>query len=391
MFQNRYAKYLLPGVLFQSTLIGGGYASGREIVEFGARFGANGFWSILVIFLGFTVLSALTFEFARVTKSYDYHSFIRGLIGPLWWVFDVLFIVMAILVIAIVAAATGEVAGQSLGIPGAAMVGVVIVLVGGLLLGGGRVIERFKSVGTVLLYAAFAVFGALVLARFWPQVSSGFASGAASGESARTAIFSGAQYVSYNLVVLPVVLFALYRQNSRTETFTSGIISGLLATIPFVLTFVCVMAFYPDPAVLEAEVPWLAMLGQVGGPVLVAVYAIVVIWTLVETATGLVHAIMDRIDVGLRAAQRSPLQPSMRAVGTVVLLVAALALSRFGVVALVAQGYGNMAYFFFALYAVPLLTVGVFKIFRSGANNDRTITLPADNEQHPATSGRALS
>lgn len=363
MFQKRYAKYLLPGVLFQSTLIGGGYASGREIIEFGARFGANGLWSVLVIFLGFTVLSALTFEFARVTKSYDYHSFIRGLIGPLWWLFDVLFIVMAVLVIAIVAAATGEVAEQSLGVPNMGMVAVVILLVGGLLFGGGRLIEGFKSAGTVLLYGAFAVFGALVLLRFWPQVGAGLAAASAGG-SAGDAIFSGAQYVSYNLVVLPVVLFALYRQDSREETFTSGLIAGLMATIPFALTFICVMAFYPSPAVIEAEVPWLAMLSQVGGPVLVTVYAIVVIWTLVETATGLVHAILDRIDVGLQSAQRPALKPAVRALATVALLVIALALSRFGVVALVAQGYGTMAYFFFALYALPLLTVGVVKIFR---------------------------
>lgn len=30
-FDGRYGKYLLPGVLLQSVLIGGGYATGREI------------------------------------------------------------------------------------------------------------------------------------------------------------------------------------------------------------------------------------------------------------------------------------------------------------------------------------------------------------------------
>ena len=33
-----YAKYLLPGVILQSVLIGGGYATGREIYQYGAHF-----------------------------------------------------------------------------------------------------------------------------------------------------------------------------------------------------------------------------------------------------------------------------------------------------------------------------------------------------------------
>lgn len=41
-FDGRYGKYLLPGVLLQSVLIGGGYATGREIVSYGAKFGAGG-------------------------------------------------------------------------------------------------------------------------------------------------------------------------------------------------------------------------------------------------------------------------------------------------------------------------------------------------------------
>lgn len=32
-----FGKYLLPGILLQSVLIGGGYATGREIVSYGAN------------------------------------------------------------------------------------------------------------------------------------------------------------------------------------------------------------------------------------------------------------------------------------------------------------------------------------------------------------------
>ena len=36
MFDGNLGKYLLPGIVLQSVMIGGGYATGREIVEYGA-------------------------------------------------------------------------------------------------------------------------------------------------------------------------------------------------------------------------------------------------------------------------------------------------------------------------------------------------------------------
>ncbi len=364
MLSGRYAKYLLPGVVFQSTLIAGGYASGREIVEFGGRFGPLGWWSILVIVLGFVLLCGLSFEFARVVKAYDYGNFMRALLGPGRWLFDVLFVVMAVLVIAIVSAATGEIAEDSLGVPFLPAVIVVIVAVGALIFGGARLIEGFKSVGTTVYYIAFITFSAIVLTQFGPEVADTLDAGEQLGETTGGALLSGAQYVSYNLVILPAVFFTLHRQTSRTETFTSGAVAGLLGTIPFVLTFLCLMAFYPDPSVLEAEVPWLAMLTQVGGPVLVGAYALVVVYTLVESATGLIHAIRDRVDAGLSAMGRQPLSSAQAGIITVVVLAAAVALAQVGIIDLVAAGYGTMAYFFFALYALPLLTIGVYRIVK---------------------------
>ena len=51
--------------MFQSVLIGGAYATGREIVEYGAKFGTQGLWSIAGIGVGFSLMAMLSYEFAR--------------------------------------------------------------------------------------------------------------------------------------------------------------------------------------------------------------------------------------------------------------------------------------------------------------------------------------
>lgn len=371
-------RVVLPAAILQSVLIGGGYATGREIVAYGAKYGALGWVSVLAIFAGFTVMSVLTFEVARVFRAYEYKGFIRSVIGPAWPLFDVLYGAMAVLVIAIMASAAAEIMHDTLGLPPLAGTALVVGCVGALTYFGASAIEAFKSVGTVLLYLAYLGFGVAVLWGRWDAVAEVFAAGNtayAEGAGPADALGSGILYVGYNLAVYPAVLFVLHRQQDRRDSLTSGLLAGLMMTLPFALTYLCVLAFYPMPRVLDAPVPWLPMLTAAGGGALVAVYGAVMGWTLLETSVGMIHAILDRADAALERAAEvtggeedgdgadaglSPLQRGLIGAGV---LAGAAILSRVGIVALVAQGYTYMAYGFIALFALPLLTVGAYRVF----------------------------
>jgi len=229
----RFAQYLLPGIVFQSVLIGGAYATGREIVEYGARFGPMGLWSILAIFVGFSVTSILAFEFARVAQVYDYRGYVRELIGPLWPLFDVLYLVMAIVVIAVVGAASGSVFEEILGAPYWLGVLIVIIMVGILNARGRVTIERFKTFGSLVLYGGYLVFAGVVVSKTWGNTVSAFQSGSAGlgdSTSVRTVLFVGILYVGYNLVGIPATMFTLDRQTSRRQTVVAGLICGVLST-----------------------------------------------------------------------------------------------------------------------------------------------------------------
>lgn len=377
-----FGRLLLPAVVLQSVLIGGGYATGREIVAYGARHGARGWLAVVAIFLGFTVTAFFTFEVARRFRTYEYKSFVRQLIGSAWPAFDLLFVVMAIVIIAVMASAAASILDDTLGVPPPVGTAVVVAAVGALTYRGASVIEAFKSAGTTLLYLAYVVFAGLVLSARWDAVGAAFRGGAAEGSAVAAAVTPGAStlaivgtgilYVGYNLAVYPAVLFTLHRQRDRTDTAVSALLSGLLMTVPFGLTYLCLMGFYPDPDVFDAPVPWLPMLRSLDSPAVVGLFGVVMGWTLLETSVGLVHALLDRIDADLQrletgplaeAGGLSPLQSGLLGAG--VLLVAAL-LSRVGIIALVARGYTYMGYAFIALFAVPLLTVGAWKVLGTG-------------------------
>ena len=391
LFRGWFGKLVLPAVILQSVLIGGGYATGREIVEYGAKYGARGWVAVLAIFVGFTVMATLTFEVARVFRVYEYKGFIRQLIGRAWPAFDLLFAAMAVLIIAVMASAAASIMRETLGIPGPVGTALVIAAVGALLYLGAGVIEAFKSVGTGLLYLAYIGFGVLVLSARWGRVEDVLAAGDVSylpEAGTGGVLLAGILYVGYNLAVFPAVLFSLHRQTSRRETVVAGLLAGLLMTLPFALTYLCLLAFYPDPAVLEAPVPWLRMLADVGGGAVVAVFGVVMGWTLLEASVGLLHALVDRIDRDLagrwtgapgdQGGGLSRLQSGLLGAG---ILVAAALLSRFGIIALVARGYTLMGYLFIALFALPLLTVGTVRVLRATTGASAAAAAPAASRQ----------
>jgi uncharacterized membrane protein YkvI len=362
---RRLQQILLPGVIFQSVLIGGAYATGREIVEYGARFGSSGLWSVAAIGLGFSVITATAYEFARVTGTYDYRSFTRELIGPLWPLFDALYVAMVVVVIAVVGAASGAIGEQVLGLPAAWGVSGIIALVALINAAGRQVIEAFKSIGSVILYAGYLLFAGAVIRATWAAPAAESIPAAAAGEAGALSIFGiGLLYVGYNLAALPGTLFVLDRQTARWQALAAGLVTGLMATVPFLLTYAAVMGFFPDPEVLGAEVPWLVMLERSAGG-LVGIYAVVVLWTLVETSVGMIHAVTDRMSAMRLETGRAPLTSGQAGAVAAGILVAAALLSRLGIIALVAQGYGYLAYGFLLLFALPLMTRGIARIARA--------------------------
>ena len=94
----------------------------------------------------------------RIYKTYDFKSFIEKVIGPLWPVFDALYVILMVFIIAIMAAATGSIVQSVLHLPTLFGEGLVILIVGILNFYGDEIIEKFETVGTVLLYAGYILF-----------------------------------------------------------------------------------------------------------------------------------------------------------------------------------------------------------------------------------------
>lgn len=351
----------LPGLVFQSVVIAGGYGTGRELVEFFLSQGPRG--ALLGIAVATVVWSAVgmaTFEFARRARAWDYRAFMQALMGPGSILYEIAYLGMLLLVLAVVAAAAGEIVRDTFGLPYATGVVIMMALVGYLTLRGSELIERFLTVWSLLLYVTYAVFAGWTLLRFGPEMRATLAAEPAGDGWA----VSGLRYAAYNIGILPAVLFTLRDHKSSKITLAAGALVGPLAILPGLLFTVALLSAWPG--VLDDAVPAATVLDALGSRGFTLVFQIVLLGTLVETGTGLIHAVNERVAHAVEARGR-PFPDWGRSAVAVVLLALGSALASFGLVALIARGYGAMTWIFLLVFVLPVLTLGTWRIVRDPA------------------------
>lgn len=354
-----FKKYLLPGFVFQSVTIAGGYGTGRELVEFFLNYGPlGGFLGMfLVTTLMWSLILAVSFEFSRKFQAFNYRTFFKKLLGPFWFLFEIIYAIQIFLVLAVIGSAAGVILRDNFGLP--YMIGVMIMLaaVGFLTFKGKSLIENFLSVWSIVLYLVYVAFFVVALVKFGPLIQKNFASGIILPKWA----LGGFKYALYNLGTVPAVLFCLNHIETRKEAVTAGILGGFIGIIPGALFFVSVVSHYPQ--VLPEEIPAVFLLQKAGVPILLIVFQIVLFGTLIETGTGFIHSVNERIRSTLQTKGKEMLRWQRPLVAVIMLLIA-MGISSFGLINLIAKGYGSAAWGFLVAYIVPILTFGIYKLVK---------------------------
>jgi uncharacterized membrane protein YkvI len=354
-----FKKYLLPGFVFQSVVIAGGYGTGRELVEYFLNYGPTG--GLLGMFLVTTViwslLLAVSFEFSRRFKAYDYRTFFKKLLGPLWIVFELLYLGLLFIVLGVIGSAAGVLLRDNFQIPYILGVAFMLAAIGFLTFKGSRMIEKFLSGWSIILYIIYGLFLIGALVKFGPQIQKNFSEGIILIKWP----LGGFKYALYNLGIIPAVLFCVRHIDTRKEAISAGLLGGLIGILPGFLFYISVVSFYPT--VLPEEIPARFILQKIGSPLLLISFQIVLFGTLIETGTGFIHAVNERIQSTLKAKGKKLLQ-WQRPMVAILLLVIGLGISTFGLINLIAKGYGTISWGFFFVYIIPILSFGIYKILK---------------------------
>ncbi|MFQ5533522.1 MAG: hypothetical protein ACE5EM_01700 [Sphingomonadales bacterium] len=352
-----FRHYLLPGVVFQSVIIGGGYATGRELAAFFLPSGpGGGLLAIGVATVIWSVTLALSFELARASRSYDYRSFFKELIGPGWVLFELAYLALLLLVLSVVGAASGVVVAASFGLD--PLVGTLglLVAIGFLAFYGSGAIERFLAGWSFVLYATYIVLVVWVFVVFGDRIVGNFGQyGVGAGW-----FKGGVSYAGYNVAGIAAVLFCIRHLASRRQAVVAGLLAGPIAMIPGLLLFLAVVAFYPE--ISTQEVPLNFLVGELGAPRFLILFQIVIFGTFIETGIAMIHAINERVATEFEARKAVMPRWLRPAIAVTILILATYGATEIGLIDLIAQGYGTLTWVFVAIFLAPLFLLGMWRI-----------------------------
>ena len=360
---NWFSRYLLPGFAFKAVIIGGGYATGRELAAFFLPSGPlGGLYGMVLAMVIWSLVCVITFLFAVQTESRDYRSFFMRLLGPVWPAFEVAYLLAMIVTLAVFAAAAGAIGQALFGWP--TLVGSLVLMASITLfttLGNKSVEGLFKYV-SFFLYATYAVFLALALSRFGDKIGLAFT----SRHPTTGWVTGGLTYAAYNIVGAVVILPVIRHLRSRKDAVIAGLLAGPLAMVPAILFFVAMAAFYPG--IKDQALPSDFLLGQLHFPLFRLVFQAMIFAALLESGTGGLHAINERIARAYQTGGRGVLPRSARLAITAAILIGSVFVAdRIGLVSLIINGYRFLAYLFLAVFVAPLLTIGVWRVTRRRA------------------------
>ncbi len=94
------------------------------------------------------------------------------------------------------------------------------------------------------------------------------------------------------------------------------------------------------------------------------VFEIAVLLTLVDTGVAMLHAINERVAKVFEEGRRPMPQALRPALAVSVMVLSVYAATAIGLVELIAKGYRALARLFLAVYVLPLMTWGLWRLWR---------------------------
>lgn len=330
---------------FVGVVVGAGFASGQEVLQFFSSFGYWGLLGGVVSGLCFTILGMAVGELSQVSVSHSFKEGLYLICGPrLGVVVDIMITFFMYAIAVVMFAGGGSLMEQQWGVPaqyGSVAVMLITVLI--VFLRVDRVMAFIGSVTPILVL--MMVFLCIyswntrdlpleeldVIAHTKPQGAGHWLVGALL-------------YVSYNMVVgAPFLMIAGAQATSRRNALLGGLVGGLL--LGFLIVLISAGVFGRIDTIGSAALPML-MLATEQSKLLGTIMSVVVFAMILTTSVGVLYSFSARI-----------FTPNTRKfnIGTAIAGVLGLVGAKIGFINLVGTVYPFFGYLGFVLMAWILI------------------------------------
>ncbi|HET7579513.1 MAG TPA: hypothetical protein VFK33_09540 [Bacillales bacterium] len=275
------------------TVIGAGFATGREIVEFFISYGVAGLLGILLCGVFLVWIGTKIMLLAHRYGFPSYEPFNHYLFGKkLGSAVNLLFLVILLGSTSVMVAGTGSIFHEQLGLPGQWGILLVLILCFFAMLKG---LSGIFAVNILVVPVMLSFTFLIAVFTLWADPVRGF-SNVADSTSHWGWLFSALTYASYNLAMAQAVLVPLGKEIDDEKVLNrGGILGGVGLTFILITAYIVLMQL---PDVARFQIP-MAQLVKSFGPFIHTMYVAVIFGeiftTVIGNVFGLTRQLRDRL------------------------------------------------------------------------------------------------
>jgi uncharacterized membrane protein YkvI len=277
---------------YVGTVIGAGFASGQELMQFFVRFGHLGLWGAAITGFLFSLLGGITVLMTQIYGFRTYKDLLELKLGTkMTAIIDSLIMIFLFLGLSVMLSGSGALFKEHLGMPALAGVMITEALVFLALIARDEGVLWFNSILMPILVAILVIV-----------IADGIAGTPAAGTERTFDPFAGSLvsnswllsaflYISYNMISAVVVLVAL-TANNRNCSIKGGVFGGIIL---FVLALGSVTALlWAGSGIFSYQIPMLYLAYQVN-PLVFYLYGTVLWGAMITTAIANAYGLCNRL------------------------------------------------------------------------------------------------
>ncbi len=278
---------------FTGSILGAGFVSGQELMQFFAVFGGFGLIGMSLAILLFIMLSCFVMRISKQTGITEFDRIIVRNENPwLRAVFGGVFIFFLFGVVVIMIAGAGALLNQVFGIQTIVGSALMAVLLGVVALWEAKGVLTAFSITVPLLIVVAMISGVL---SFFYFGGNSIVARPFSGANPLLAnwLFATIVFVSYNMMVIISILVPIAPQVKEDKTISKGVFQG---AIQLLIVFVCILLplIFNQPMLADAELPMLTLAEKIH-PVWGGVYAVLLFCGMFGSSLSCLFGVTFRI------------------------------------------------------------------------------------------------
>jgi uncharacterized membrane protein YkvI len=345
-----------------TTQFGGGFASGAQLKAYFIQYGIFS----LVTCIGAQAIAAFynayIAYYCKKHGTHDYRSFNNKFYGKYAPVFSNLFELVYIFVLLIVPAVAFATGGSTLakltGIPYLLCTSIIGVFIFVVAIYGTAFVRKVATMLSVLIVAGLLVVFIPNIYAQWGAITDTISEMTATKLPVWPAVWSMIVYAAFQIAASPAIFSqhskALEKPGDATFTFTVGF---FVNSIMVFISTLGLLAIVSTPEYAQSPLPVLVLIEKgVGAAYLMPILSVLIILGAVSTAVNMVSAGTARICKVLDKNFDADGKPTFQVVAsTLILCLVGFGVAQFGLIALVAKGYGFLGYLTFPVILIPYL------------------------------------